>query len=65
MSTLDVLILNYDSFFHIIYNYNFVLPYFYYEFLHPCPVISGYVLKNKTCTLVVLARFSKNFFIST
>ena len=32
--------------FLIIYNYDLVLPYFYYEFLHSCPVISGYVLKN-------------------
>ncbi len=40
-------ILNYDSFFLIIYyNYDLVLPYFYYEFLYSCPVISGYVLKN-------------------
>jgi hypothetical protein len=34
------------AFFLIIYNYDLVLPYFYYEFLHSCPVISGYVLKN-------------------
>ena len=32
--------------FLIIYNYDLVLPYFYYEFLHSYPVISGYVLKN-------------------
>ena len=33
------------AFIHINYNYDFGLPYFYYE-LHPCPVISGYVLTN-------------------
>ncbi len=49
MSTLDVLhSLLWQLFFSslIIYNYDLVLPYFYYEFLHSCPVISGYVLKN-------------------
>ena len=34
------------AFLPIIYNYDLVLSYFYYECLHSCPVISGYVLKN-------------------